>query len=85
MKKYIPDMITSMNLLCGVIGVVFAFKGRIDLSFIFMLAAATADFLDGLAARALNAYSDLGKELDSLSWPRPRASPWTSRCGSAAR
>lgn len=67
MKKYIPDMITSMNLLCGVIGVVFAFKGRIDLSFIFMLAAATADFLDGLAARALNAYSDLGKELDSLS------------------
>ena len=67
MKKYIPDAITSMNLLCGVIGVVFAFKGRPDLSFIFMLAAATADFLDGLAARTLDAYSDMGKELDSLS------------------
>ena len=67
MKKFIPDMITSMNLLCGIIGVIFAFKGRPDLAFIFMLAAAVADFLDGLAARALGAYSDLGKELDSLS------------------
>lgn len=67
MKKYIPDTITSMNLLCGVIGVVFAFKGRLDLAFIFMLAAAVADFLDGLAARVLDSYSDLGKELDSLS------------------
>lgn len=66
MKKYIPDMITSMNLLCGIIGVIFAFKGRPDLAFIFMLAASLADFLDGFAARALDAYSDLGKELDSL-------------------
>lgn len=67
MKKYIPDMITSMNLLCGIIGVVFAFKGRPDIAFILMLAASAADFLDGAAARALGAYSDLGKELDSLS------------------
>ncbi|MBR4809693.1 MAG: CDP-diacylglycerol--serine O-phosphatidyltransferase [Bacteroidales bacterium] len=67
MKKYIPDFITSMNLACGIIGVVFAFKGRPDIAFILMLAAAVADFLDGLAARLLGAYSDLGKELDSLS------------------
>ena len=67
MKKYIPDCITSMNLCCGVIGVVFAFKGRPDTAFILMLAAGLADFLDGLAARLLGAYSDLGKELDSLS------------------
>ena len=55
MKKYIPDTITSMNLLCGVIGVVFAFKGRPDLAFIMMLAASVADFFDGFSARALNA------------------------------
>ena len=67
MKKYIPDCITSMNLLCGIVGVVFAFKGRLDLAFILMIAASVADFLDGFAARALNAYSDMGKELDSLS------------------
>lgn len=67
MKKYIPDCITSMNLLCGAIGVIFAFKGRVDIAFVLMLAASVADFMDGLAARALDAYSDLGKELDSLS------------------
>ena len=67
MKKYIPDCITSMNLACGIIGVVFAFKGRVDLAFILMLAASVADFLDGFAARLLDSYSDMGKELDSLS------------------
>ena len=66
-KKYIPDFITSMNLLCGVIGVVFAFKCRFDMAFYFMLAAAVFDFMDGFVARLLGAYSDLGKELDSLS------------------
>lgn len=66
-KRYIPDTITSMNLLCGVLGVIFTFKGRIDIAFPLMLAASVFDFCDGLAARALDAYSDLGKELDSLS------------------
>lgn len=66
-RKYIPDFITSLNLLCGVIGVVFAFKGRFDYAFYAMLAGAVFDFCDGLAARALHAYSDLGKELDSLA------------------
>ena len=66
-KKYIPDFITSLNLVCGVLGVVAVFEGRIDLAFPLMLAAGVFDFCDGLAARALGAYSDLGKELDSLS------------------
>ena len=66
-KKYIPDSITSMNLLCGVIGVIFVFKCRFDIAFYMMLAAALFDFCDGLAARLLDAYSDLGKELDSLA------------------
>ena len=66
-RKYIPDFITSMNLLSGVVGVVFALEGRIGVAFPLMLAAAVFDFCDGLAARLLHAYSDLGKELDSLS------------------
>lgn len=65
-KKYIPNTVTSMNLVCGVIGVVFAFKGRFDIAFPLMLLAAVFDFLDGFAARALDSYSDMGKELDSL-------------------
>ena len=65
-RKAIPNGITSLNLLCGVLGVMFAFNGRSDIAFVMMLAAAAFDFLDGLAARALDAYSDVGKELDSL-------------------
>lgn len=65
--KHIPNTITSMNLLCGVLGVIFTFKGRFDIAFILMLAAAVCDFFDGMSARLLNAYSPLGKELDSLA------------------
>lgn len=56
-----------MNLLCGALGVIFTLNGRPDTAFLMMLAASVFDFSDGLAARTLNAYSDIGKELDSLS------------------
>lgn len=65
-RKYFPDFLTAMNLVCGLIAIVFAFDGRPDLAFVLMLAAAAFDFSDGFAARALHAYSDMGKELDSL-------------------
>ena len=65
--KHIPNTITSMNLLCGALGVIFAFKGWLDIAFYLMLAGAVCDFCDGLAARLLNAYSAVGKELDSLA------------------
>lgn len=67
MKRYIPDFITSLNLLCGTLGVIFTFYERLDIAFFLMLASAVFDFLDGFSARLLGAYSDLGKELDSLS------------------
>ena len=66
LRKAIPNTITSLNLICGVLGVMFTFNGRPDVAFYMMLAAAVFDFMDGLAARALDAYSDIGKELDSL-------------------
>ena len=56
-----------MNLLCGALGVIFALRGSLDIAFYLMLAAAACDFLDGFAARMLNAYSAMGKELDSLA------------------
>ena len=56
-----------MNLLCGALGVIFTFQGALDIAFFLMLAAAACDFLDGLSARLLNAYSPVGKELDSLA------------------
>ena len=65
--KHIPNSITSMNLLCGAMGVVFTLQGRPDIAFPLMLAATVFDFCDGLAARLLKAYSPIGKELDSLA------------------
>ena len=65
--KHIPNTITSMNLLCGALGVIFTLHGALDVAFCLMLAAATCDFFDGLSARLLKAYSPMGKELDSLA------------------
>lgn len=56
-----------MNLLFGAMGVIETFGGRFDIAFCMMLAAAVCDFCDGLSARLLGAYSDMGKELDSLA------------------
>jgi len=64
--KHIPNTITTLNLVCGLLGVVFAFKGRSDVAFCLMLMASVFDFCDGGAARLLDAYSPMGKELDSL-------------------
>ena len=65
--KQIPNCITSMNLICGALGIIAAFKGWLDTAFYLMLAGAVCDFCDGLAARLLKAYSPMGKELDSLA------------------
>ncbi len=64
--RHIPNFVTVMNLVCGAVAIIFAFKGRFELAFPLMLAAAVFDFFDGFTARALGAYSDIGRELDSL-------------------
>ena len=65
--KHIPNTITSMNLLSGIMGVIFTLEGRIELALPLMVLAAAFDFCDGLAARLLGAYSPIGGELDSLA------------------
>jgi len=65
--KQIPNLITSLNLATGCIAIVFAFEGNLTVAALLILLAAGFDFLDGLAARLLNAFSPLGKELDSLA------------------
>ena len=66
-KKHIPNFITCLNLFSGCVAVLLAFKGNYQGAFIAILVAAVLDFLDGFAARALKAYSPMGKELDSLA------------------
>ena len=66
-KRIIPDTITSCNLLCGCIAVFLATQDAFSWAFVFILAGAFFDFFDGLSARALNAPSPIGVELDSLA------------------
>lgn len=73
--RSIPNTITCLNLLSGCLAIVAAFRPDTPLvwgyqgwqvSCAMIFAAAVFDFCDGLAARLLHAYSDIGKELDSL-------------------
>ncbi len=66
-KNSIPNFITSLNIAAGSLSIFFAFEGLTDLAAYLILIAAIFDFLDGMLARLLNAYSDLGKQLDSLA------------------
>ena len=65
--KHIPNTITSMNLLAGIMGVIFTLEGRLEWALPLMILAAVFDFCDGLAARLLDAHSPIGGELDSLA------------------
>lgn len=74
-KAHIPNTITILNLVSGILAVIAAFHGAqpywgltgYTWAFILIGAAALFDFCDGAAARLLHAYSNIGKELDSLS------------------
>ena len=67
MKKHIPNTITCLNLLSGCMGLVWAFEQHLDWAAIAIAVSALFDFLDGMLARLLKAYSEVGKELDSLA------------------
>ncbi|MBR2326063.1 MAG: CDP-diacylglycerol--serine O-phosphatidyltransferase [Alistipes sp.] len=64
----IPNCITLLNLLCGMASVVASLVyNDLTLAFGFVLASAVFDFCDGLTARLLNQYSEVGVQLDSLA------------------
>lgn len=71
-KNSIPNLFTIGNLFLGIIAIILAFNSGVDnnnaeLAAIFVIVAMLMDGLDGRVARALNAQSEFGKELDSLS------------------
>lgn len=67
MTKSIPNMFTLGNLFLGMIGIILAVNGKTSSAAIMIIIAMLLDGLDGRVARALNAQSEFGKELDSLS------------------
>ena len=67
MKKYIPNIITSLNLICGCIAILFAVNGDLVAASYFVLTGMFFDFFDGLSARLLHVQSEVGVQLDSLA------------------
>lgn len=72
--RNIPNAVTCFNITAGCLAIILALKPEaapsglthLQWAYIFIGIAALADFLDGFCARMLRAYSELGKELDSL-------------------
>lgn len=67
MKKQIPNLLTLLNLISGFIAIIMIMKGELRISVWLISASLLFDFGDGLAARLLNAYSEIGLQLDSLA------------------
>ncbi|MCX6194649.1 MAG: CDP-alcohol phosphatidyltransferase family protein [Cytophagales bacterium] len=67
MKKEIPNLLTLGNLLAGCIGLWFVMQGDLVSASYCIFISLICDFFDGFLARALQAYSELGKQLDSLA------------------
>ena len=65
--RHIPNTVTCCNLFSGCIATVLAYQGDYTGALTFIVLGAVFDFFDGMLARALHAYSPLGKELDSLA------------------
>ena len=67
--RHIPNFLTSMNILAGCVSIVLSLEDPRYMIFSALCIgiASVFDFLDGMTARALKAYSAIGKELDSLA------------------
>lgn len=63
----IPNFLTSLNLVCGVLAIGFAMNGYLIEGAYLVFLAGIFDFLDGFAARLLKISSEIGKQLDSLA------------------
>jgi len=66
-KKYIPNTITLLNLLCGLLAIIAIFNNYYDEAFLFVSLGIFFDFWDGFFARKFNVSSELGLQLDSLA------------------
>ena len=66
-KKHIPNILTLINLFCGILAIKVGFSEHYYLAGFFVIIGAFFDFFDGFAARLLKVQGELGKHLDSLA------------------
>jgi CDP-diacylglycerol--serine O-phosphatidyltransferase len=65
--KHLPNTLTLMNLLSGCLAILLSTQDMLVEASWLIFIAALFDFLDGMLARLLKAYSEIGKQLDSLA------------------
>ncbi len=65
-RNNIPNMITSGNLLCGMLSLILLVRGHILPAAWLIPCAVFFDFMDGKVARAMGVSSEFGVEFDSL-------------------
>lgn len=65
--QLLPNLVTILGLCAGLTALRFAFDDKFEPAVALLIFAALIDGLDGLLARKLNAASNFGAELDSLS------------------
>ena len=63
----LPNLLTAGNLMSGILAILLALSGWLDLAPFAILLGLFFDFLDGFAARLLKVSGSLGKQLDSLA------------------
>ena len=66
-KRNVPNLITLGNLTCGLLSIVLAFEGKLEVAAAFIFFGSILDFFDGFASRLLNVSSEIGKQLDSMA------------------
>lgn len=67
MKQHIPNTITLLNLVSGIVAIIFAMQGKLAWAAYMVILASVFDFTDGMIARLLHVKTEMGKQLDSLS------------------
>ena len=66
-KKHIPNTITLLNLLAGLLALIHAFNGNYNVGFSLVFLGIFFDFWDGFFARIWKVQSPIGLQLDSLA------------------
>jgi len=66
-REIIPNMVTSGNIVSGIISLIFSFHGYYYEAGWAIFAAVFFDFMDGLVARGLSGGTQFGIEFDSIA------------------
>jgi len=66
-KAIVANTVTSLNIFCGFLSIVYCSEGDFRIAAIMIVVAAVFDMLDGIVARLMGTASRFGVELDSLS------------------